>query len=164
MRLISWLQILRPTRLRAYASTSSLPRPPQGSLPVWVGSPFTGRVSHPLDDEQSFMMSPHHHSPLTSLIWNDLLSSRHLSMGFRHWPASVSWVACLPPITGRAWGPGAPWAPPCGREALEATLDTWYGVRPTGPGPRRRRTTEGASTTSHTDIRWLPRRGVAAHV
>ena len=27
------------------------------------GSPFTGRVSHPLDGEQSFMTSPHRHSP-----------------------------------------------------------------------------------------------------
>ena len=26
------------------------------------GSPFTGRVSHPLDGEQSFMTSPHRHS------------------------------------------------------------------------------------------------------
>ena len=31
------------------------------------GSPFTGRVSHPLDGEHSFMTSPHRHSPLTSL-------------------------------------------------------------------------------------------------
>ena len=28
------------------------------------------RVSHPLDDKQSFMMSSHHHSPLTSLAWS----------------------------------------------------------------------------------------------
>ncbi len=34
------------------------------------GSPFTGRVSHPLDGEQSFMTSPHRHSPLTSLVWS----------------------------------------------------------------------------------------------
>ena len=34
------------------------------------GSPFTGRVSHPLDGEQSFMTSPHCHSPLTSLAWS----------------------------------------------------------------------------------------------
>ena len=34
------------------------------------GSPFTGRVSHPLDGEQSFMTSPHRHSPLTSLAWS----------------------------------------------------------------------------------------------
>ena len=33
------------------------------------GSPFTGRVSHPLDGKQSFMTSPHRHSPLTSLAW-----------------------------------------------------------------------------------------------
>src|SRR5262245_53206439 len=30
-------------------------------------------------------------------------------------------------------------------------------------GPRRRRTVEGASTTSHADIRWLPRSLVAEH-
>ena len=34
------------------------------------GSPFTGRVSHPFDGEQSFMTSPHRHSPLTSLAWS----------------------------------------------------------------------------------------------
>ena len=34
------------------------------------GSPFPGRVSHPLDGEQSFMTSPHRHSPLTSLAWS----------------------------------------------------------------------------------------------
>ena len=34
------------------------------------GSPFTGWVSHPLDGEQSFMTSPHRHSPLTSLAWS----------------------------------------------------------------------------------------------
>ena len=66
MSVISWRPLLRPARLRAYASTTPLPRPPPGSLPVWVGSPLTGRVSHPLDDKRSFMMSSHHHSPLTS--------------------------------------------------------------------------------------------------
>ena len=30
-------------------------------------------------------------------------------------------------------------------------------------GPRRRRTIEGASTTSHADIRWLPRSPAAEH-
>src|SRR5436190_5598662 len=30
-------------------------------------------------------------------------------------------------------------------------------------GPRRRRTIEGASTTSHADIRWLPRLLAAEH-
>ena len=34
------------------------------------GSPFTGRVSHPLDGKQSFMTSSHRHSPLTSLAWS----------------------------------------------------------------------------------------------
>ena len=35
-----------------------------------AGSPFTGRISHPLDGKQSFMTSPHRHSPLTSLAWS----------------------------------------------------------------------------------------------
>ena len=34
------------------------------------GSPFTGRVSHPLDGEPSFMTSPHRHSLLTTLAWS----------------------------------------------------------------------------------------------
>ena len=39
MSVISWLSTLRPTRLRAYASATALPRTPQGSLPGWVGRP-----------------------------------------------------------------------------------------------------------------------------
>ena len=41
------------------------------------GSPFTGRVSHPLDGEQSFMTSPHRHSPLTSLAWSHCATTPH---------------------------------------------------------------------------------------
>ena len=81
MSVISWLPLLRPTRLRASASTTPLPRPPPGSLPVWVGSPLTGRVSHPLDDKQSFMMSSHHHSPLTSLAWSHRAPTPHRGDG-----------------------------------------------------------------------------------
>jgi len=44
----------RPTRLRAYASPASLPRPSPGSLPARAGSPLAGRVSHPLDDKSKF--------------------------------------------------------------------------------------------------------------
>ena len=40
-------------------ATASLPRPSPGSLPARAGSPLTGRVSHPLDDERSFMESSH---------------------------------------------------------------------------------------------------------
>ena len=40
------------------------------------GSPFTGRVSHPLDGKQSFMTSPHRHSPLTSLAWSHCAPTR----------------------------------------------------------------------------------------
>ena len=41
------------------------------------GSPFTGRVSHPLDGKQSFMTSPHRHSPLTSLAWSHCAPTPH---------------------------------------------------------------------------------------
>ena len=41
------------------------------------GSPFTGRVSHPLDGKQSFMTSPHRHSPLTSLAWSHHATTPH---------------------------------------------------------------------------------------
>ena len=55
MSVIAWLYTRRPTRLRAYASATALPRSPQASLPAWVGWPLTGRGSHPLDDTQGFM-------------------------------------------------------------------------------------------------------------
>ena len=45
------------------------------------GSPFTGRVSHPLDGEQSFMTSPHRHSPLTSLAWSHRAPTPRLAGG-----------------------------------------------------------------------------------
>jgi hypothetical protein len=54
----------RPARSRAYASTTPLPGPAQGSLPTrWVGSPRVGRDSHPLDDERNFSGSSHTHLP-----------------------------------------------------------------------------------------------------
>jgi len=49
----------RPTRSRAYASPVASPRPSPGLLPARAGSPLAGRVSHPLDDERSFMESSH---------------------------------------------------------------------------------------------------------
>ena len=51
------------------------------------GSPFTGRVSHPLDGKQSFMTSPHRHSPLTSLAWSHCAPT----------PRRGSTVSCRPP-------------------------------------------------------------------
>ena len=45
----------RPARSSAYASPAVSPRPAQGWLPARAGSPLAGRVSHPLDDAQSFM-------------------------------------------------------------------------------------------------------------
>ncbi len=57
-------------------------------LATGVGrSPFTGRVSHPLDGEQSFMTSPHRHSPLTSLAWSHRAPTPPLEalVGFSRW-------------------------------------------------------------------------------
>src|SRR3954464_12627490 len=59
-------------------------------------------------------------------------------------PASVSLLAQEALTTWRARCPGAPQAPPAGREALDAVFATWYlGCRSVS-GPRRRRTIEGA--------------------
>src|SRR5262249_20655832 len=44
-----------PTRSRASASPTPELRASPGSLPAWAGSPWAGRVVHPLDDEQSFL-------------------------------------------------------------------------------------------------------------
>src|SRR5215470_18683397 len=44
-----------PACSHAYASPTPFLRPSQGLLPARAGSPLAGRVSHPLDDEQSFM-------------------------------------------------------------------------------------------------------------
>jgi hypothetical protein len=67
------------------------------------------------------------------------------------------------PTTWNARCPGAPKAPPAGREALDAARPTWYSERGTMHRPRRRRTIEGASTTSHADMRWLPQLAAAEH-
>jgi hypothetical protein len=40
----------RPTRSRAYASTTPLPRSPPGSLPARAGSPLAGQALHLQDD------------------------------------------------------------------------------------------------------------------
>ena len=49
------------------------------------GSPFTGRVSHPLDGEQSFMTSPHRHSPLTSLAWSHHATTPRFCAPYAFW-------------------------------------------------------------------------------
>ena len=58
------------------------------------GSPFTGRVSHPLDGKQSFMTSPHRHSPLTSLAWSHRATTPRRAGG-------CSRTRWLDPILGR---------------------------------------------------------------
>ena len=66
---ISWLDITRPARSRAYASTAPLPWPLQGSLPTWLGSALVRRDSHPLDNSSEFheIMA---RSFLTSRAWS----------------------------------------------------------------------------------------------
>src|SRR6266850_7046787 len=49
----------RPARSSAYASPAVSPRPAQGWLPAWAGSPLAGQDSHLLDDQQSFMKASH---------------------------------------------------------------------------------------------------------
>src|SRR5216683_3395320 len=49
----------RPARSSAYASPAVSPRPAQGWLPAWAGSPLAGQDSHLLDDKQSFMKASH---------------------------------------------------------------------------------------------------------
>ena len=51
--------ILRPARSYAYASPAVFPRPAQGWLPAWAGSPLAGQDLHLLDDKQSFMEASH---------------------------------------------------------------------------------------------------------
>ena len=60
------------------------------------GSPFTGRVSHPLDGKQSFMTSPHRHSPLTSLAWSHRATTplyRAIIVRMRFHQPTVDYVA-----------------------------------------------------------------------
>ena len=65
------------------------------------GSPFTGRVSHPLDGKQSFMTSPHRHSPLTSLAWSHCAPTPR----WRVWPCADEWHPAF--RHAAAAGPGA---------------------------------------------------------
>ena len=64
----------RPTRSRAYASPKSVTVSGARLATGRAGSPFAGRVSHPLDDEQGFMKSSHTPFPLDQpcLVAQDL--------------------------------------------------------------------------------------------
>ena len=97
------------------------------------------------------------------LIWNDLfVKPRSFDRGLA---VAEQVSACshrVHPTTWWARCPGAPKAPPAGREALDAG-SVACGLDASVRGPRRRRTLEGASTTSHADIRWLPRSPAAEH-
>jgi hypothetical protein len=63
-----------PTRSPAYASPTTFLGSSQGWLPARAGSPLAGRVSHPLDDERSFMKLSHLHSPSTHIAWSHSFS------------------------------------------------------------------------------------------
>ena len=65
----------RPTRSRAYASPTLLPRPSPGSLPARAGSPLAGQVSHLLDDIRNFKETSHALlSQSTSRAWSHCFS------------------------------------------------------------------------------------------
>ena len=97
------------------------------------GSPFTGRVSHPLDGEQSFMTSPHRHSPLTSLAWS------HRAPTPQGGPTRPNTAVEGPRASARAIGH---------RQAAQL-----QGCAPSGHAVRR---------PSHGPIREQPRRGFAS--
>ena len=81
-----------------------------------------------------------HRLKYVALIWNDALSSTHCAVGGHSTgKRQLADISARPPSDIRLVAPGS--------------------VR----GPRRRRTIEGASTTSHADIRWLPRSPAAEH-
>ena len=105
----------RPTRSRAYASTSPLPGSLQGSLPTWLGSALVGRDSHPLDDASEFhgLIA---RSFLTSRAW----SQRTIDTRGRRVSALYYFSSPHRPVTRR--GPHLP----CGSPVL-STLST---VRP----------------------------------
>ena len=59
MHSISGLYYTRPTRSRTYAPPKSVTVPGARLATGRAGSPLAGRVSHPLDDKQGFMVSSH---------------------------------------------------------------------------------------------------------
>ena len=94
----------RPTRSRAYASPTSLPRPSPGSLPTRAGSPLAGRDLHPLDNKRNFMKSSHPPIPIDQQrpVALFFLSSDYLDGTLRAHPtraASRSRTSTLPSST-----------------------------------------------------------------
>jgi hypothetical protein len=63
-----------PARAHAYASPTPFLTPSHGWLPAQAGSPWAGRVLHPLDDRRSFMKVSSLHSPSTSIAWSHYTS------------------------------------------------------------------------------------------
>src|SRR6266436_404051 len=72
----------RPARSSAYASPAVSPRPAQGWLPAWAGSPLAGQDSHLLDDTQSFMKASHPPIPFDP---QGLVALYFLSVGAHRW-------------------------------------------------------------------------------
>ena len=93
------------------------------------GSPFTGRVSHPLDGKQSFMTSPHRHSPWTSLAW-----SHHATT-----PRGVSAYTARAPETGVHDICGTPRRRPAANEKMRIVLDGLRGEERLAKRCRRER-------------------------
>jgi hypothetical protein len=87
-------EFLRPMRSRAYASTSSLPPTPQGSLPnllagLWLGGTFTRWTTAP-----NFKSLPHCYSPFqTSIAWSHHSAVAHRTT-FEPRPAVTDGFGC----------------------------------------------------------------------
>jgi hypothetical protein len=94
----------RPARSSAYASPAVSPRPAQGWLPAWAGSPLAGQDSHLLGDKQSFMKASHPPIPFDPqglVALNYLSIERSLSGSRRHFGSkdmrsnACRWVRCI---------------------------------------------------------------------
>ena len=156
----------RPARSPAYASLIPFLASAQGLLPARAGSPLAGRISHPLDDERSFMKSSHLQSPSTSRAWSHCISYPPGSCNWRDnarpsvdLPAPPAPGMPMSETGGRRRGPPAPttrglprrrsgrlWASlPIAEYGTTARPTLWADGRfpgetgpcPPGPGPCR---------------------------
>jgi hypothetical protein len=122
-----------PARSHAYASLIPFLESAQGLLPARAGSPLAGRISHPLDDERSFMKAspppiPFDQQGLVALEFLSALSFSSCVITAAHvsWP-SVNWPrlyailqraqSCISSRTSPQWG--ETW-PPLGWRASPA--------------------------------------------
>ena len=160
-----------------------------GGAEGWVGAPFAGRGSHPLDDEPNFMTSSQPHSFRTSLAWShwkSLLAARTPPLMFRSprtprrpSPRRLSSIAfgeyrcccafsrCLFSVlrVRRASGSSRLFAPRVGVPLGGALLEHRNRLALRGPHPPRRRALDMAARRAglrRSRVRRRARRQVAA--